>query len=105
MHEDIIFSKCVLENSLKCLTERRYSIERSLLFDSVNSKRKTCRHGCEKHTEKRPEGSVAGFATVLFPHILPREIKMAEGIRRLVYRPNSNMEFSKIRSRYINGCV
>jgi len=107
MHEDIIFSKCVLQNSLRCLTERRYSIERSLLVDSMNSKRKSvpCRHGWEKYSEKGLEGSVAGFATVLCPHILPREIKMAKDIRRLVYRPNSNLEFSKIRSRYIKGCV
>jgi len=107
MREDIFFSKCVLQNSLRCLTERRYSIERSLLVDSMNSKRKskTCRHNLEKHSEKGPEGSVAGFATVLCPHIVPRELRMEKGIRRMFYGPNSNLEFSKIRSRYTNGCV
>jgi hypothetical protein len=78
-----------------CLTERRYSIEWSLLVDSVSSKRKSCRHEWEKNSER---------AKVLCPHF-PQELRKATYIRHLAYMPNSNLEFSKIRSMYINGCV
>jgi hypothetical protein len=54
---------------------------------------------------KGGEGSVAGFAIVLCPHLIPLELRMAKAIRHLVYGTNSTLEFSKIRSRYINGCL